>query len=411
MRHQPGFNRRGFLGGVGGALTLGVLPARAADSLLLTIGLPQGTLDTVTMEALPGKRPLIKLTGRPPNYETPASYFANPVTPNDAFFVRYHLAGIPNRIDPQSWKLEVGGEGSATPFSLSLNDLQNNFEQVEIPAVCQCSGNRRGLSEPHVPGVQWGLGAMGNAVWRGPRLKDILAKAGLAKETVEIVFDGEDGPPLTVTPDFVKSIPVAKALDENTIVATRMNGEPLPHFNGAPARLILPGWTATYWMKHLSSVRAVNKPFDGFWMRGAYRIPNGMFPVVQRFLSQETDVNTPITEIVVNSVIAAPAEGQRFQMGQQITVQGVAWDAGYGIVRVEVSTDGGTSWQDATLGPDSGRFAFRPWTHRFTASARGPLRILARASNRIGQTQVDKLIFNAAGYHNNVVRPTTVVIA
>src|SRR6185295_2131150 len=108
-----------------------------------------------------------------------------------------------------------------------------------------------------------------------------------------------------------KSIPIAKALDENTIIATRMNGEPLPHFNGAPARLILPGWTATYWMKHLVSLRASAKPFDGFWMRAAYRIPNGMFPVVQRFLSQETDANTPITEIMVNSVISAPMEGQR----------------------------------------------------------------------------------------------------
>jgi hypothetical protein len=164
-------------------------------------------------------------------------------------------------------------------------------------------------------------------------------------------------------------------------------------------------------MKHLTSVRAVTKAFDGFWMRGAYRIPNGMFPVVQRFLSQETEINTPITEMVVNSIIASPAEGQRFQMGQNVTVQGVAWDAGYGIAQVEISVDGGANWQDATLGPDGGRFAFRPWTHRFTPDSRGPRRIMAKARNRIGQTQVDSLIFNPAGYHNNVVRPTTIAIA
>jgi hypothetical protein len=280
-----------------------------------------------------------------------------------------------------------------------------------VPAVCQCSGNRRGFSEPHVPGVQWGAGAMGSAVWRGPRLKDILAKAGLAKGTVEIAYDGADGPPLTSTPDFAKSIPISKALDENTIVATRMNGSDIPLLNGAPARLIVPGWTATYWMKHLTALHALTKPFDGFWVRAAYRIPTGMYPVVQRFLTQETEATTPITEMVVNSVIVSPAEGQRFQTRQPVTVQGVAWDAGYGIARVEISTDGGTSWQDATLGPDAGRFAFRIFTHRFTADAQGQRRIMARARNRIGQTQVDTLLYNGAGYHNNVVRPTTIVIA
>ena len=386
------------------------LLAKAAEQAPLTPGLAQGNYETAVLEALPGKRPLIKLTGRPPNYETPLSYFANPVTPNDAFFVRYHLSGIPDRIDAAAWKLDVSGEGAASPFALTLAQLQNDYEQVSVAAVCQCSGNRRGLSLPHVPGVQWGLGAMGNAVWRGPRMKDILAKAGIAKETVEIVVDGADGPPLTATPDFIKSIPLAKAMDDNTIVALQMNGAPLPHYNGFPARLVVPGWTATYWMKHLTSIRAVSKPYDGFWMKGAYRIPNGMFPVVQRFLSQETEVNTPITEMVVNSVIVTPGEGQRFAPGAMVETTGLAWDGGYGIAAVEISTDGGANWRPATLGADGGRFAFRPWSYRFQA-ARGNEKIMAKATNRIGQTQVDTLIFNGAGYHNNVARPTTIVIA
>ncbi len=413
MFHEASFDRRRVLYGIGGALALtapGFRSSWAAEAPPLVGGLPQGAYETATMEALPGKRTLIKLTGRPPNYETPVSYFSSAITPNEAFFVRYHLSGIPESIDVATWKLDVGGDGAATPFSLTMADL-NAFQQVDVAAVCQCSGNRRGLSDPHVPGVQWGPGAMGSAAWRGARLKDVLAKAGLAKETIEIVVDGADGAPLAGTPDFVKSIPLAKAMDDNTIIATRMNGDPLPHFNGAPARLIVPGWTATYWMKHLISVRAATKPFDGFWMRGAYRIPNGMFPVVQRFLSQETDVNTPITEMVVNSIIASPAEGQRFQMGQMVQVQGVAWDGGYGIARVEISTDGGLSWREAVLGADGGRFAFRPWSHRFTADARGTRKIMAKASNRIGQTQVDALLFNPAGYHNNVVKPTTITIA
>jgi DMSO/TMAO reductase YedYZ molybdopterin-dependent catalytic subunit len=401
----------------GGALALGLptmlprLGAAAGRPAPLTYGLPEGAYDTAALEALPGKRPLIRLAYRPPNYETPTGYFTGAVTPNDAFFVRYHLAVIPEAIDAERWRLRVGGEAAATPFELKLGELQNDFEQVEVAAVCQCSGNRRGLSEPHVPGVQWGPGAMGSAVWRGARLKDVLARAGLRKEAVEIVADGADGPIVDKTPDFVKSLPVWKALDENTIIAHTMNGAPLPHFNGYPARLVVPGWTATYWMKHLVSLGAVSKPFDGFWMKSAYRIPTGRFPVVNRFLTQENETTTPITEMVVNSLIAAPADGQRFRRGEPVEVKGVAWDAGYGITQVEISTDGGRVWRAAHLDEDGGRFAFRPWRHRFVPGAPGRHRIMARATNRIGQIQVAQLLWNPAGYHNNVVRPTTITVA
>ena len=405
-------DRRHVLQGLGGAIGLASMRlgsvARAAEAPL-PAGLPEGIYNTAALETLPGKRPLIRLTTRPPNYETPLSFFAEAVTPNDAFFVRYHLAQIP-QVNAATWRLNVGGEGAAAPFSLTLNELETNFEQVDIAAVCQCSGNRRGFSNPHVPGVQWSSGAMGNAVWRGPRLKDVLARAQLRTEVVEIVIDGADSAPLADTPDFIKSLPLAKAVDDNTIIALRMNGQPLPHYNGFPARLVVPGWTATYWMKHLVSIQAVTRPYDGFWMRGAYRIPNNMFPIVQRFLSQETPANTPITEMVVNSVIASPNEGQRFRMGEMVQIRGVAWDGGYGIARVEVSIDGGMSWRDSTLGPDAGRFAFRSFIYGFAADAPGARRIMAKATNRIGQTQVDTLIFNPAGYHNNVVRATTIMI-
>ena len=385
--------------------------ALAAQNPALVPGLAGGVYDTAILDALPGKKPLIKLSYRPPNYETPVTYFKDAITPNDAFFVRYHLAGIPDEIDPKAWRLKIGGEGAASPFELTLQELQSGFEQVEITAVCQCSGNRRGLSTPHVAGVEWGVGAMGNAVWRGVRLKDVLAKAGLRKEAVELVLNGADGPVLDKTPDFVKSIPVGKGLDENTIIAHQMNRQPLPHYNGFPARLIVPGWTATYWMKHLVSIDAVTKPFDGFWVKGAYRIPTGKFPIVQHFETQVTAVNEPITEIVVNSLIASPAEGQQVRVNQPVDIAGVAWDGGYGIRRVEVSVDNGKAWQEAVLGPDLGRFAFRAWTFRFTPSSAGKHTVIAKASNAIGQTQADSLIFNPAGYHNNVPLPLTITAA
>ena len=133
---------------------------------------------------------------------------------------------------------------------------------VEIAAVNQCSGNRRGLFQPHVAGVEWGYGAMGCARWKGARLKDVLDKVGLKKEAIEIVLNGADGPVVDKTPDFVKSIPVWKAMEETTLIAYEMNGAPLPHFNGFPARLIVPGWTGTYWMKHIVSIQAVTKPYS-----------------------------------------------------------------------------------------------------------------------------------------------------
>jgi DMSO/TMAO reductase YedYZ molybdopterin-dependent catalytic subunit len=371
----------------------------------LDAGLPAGTRGEAAMERLPGKQPLIKLTYRPPNYESPIDYFKTPITPNDKFFVRYHLADIPEKIDAAKWKLSVGGDGANGTAELTLADLKK-LPAVEVVAVNQCSGNRRGLFLPHVAGVEWGYGAMGCARWKGAKLKDILAKAGLKAEAVEIVVDGADGPVIDKTPDFVKSIPVAKAIEDTTIVAYEMNGAPLPHLNGFPARLIVPGWTGTYWMKHLVSIRAVTKPFEGFWMKSAYRIPIGIFPGA-RFTSQESiGPNTPITEMVVNSLITTPSEGAKLKSGKT-TVSGIAWDSGSGIRSVEVSADGGKTWQPAKLGTDLGKFAFRPWSASVPVG-KGAQKIMARATSANGQGQTTELVQNPAGYHHNLYSSVSV---
>lgn len=398
--------RRHLLGTAGaGAALIGTglafpkLDQAEAVVLNLDAGLPAGTLGETAMERLPGKQPLIKLTYRPPNYEAPVDYFKTPITPNDKFFVRYHLADIPEKIDAKNWKLSVGGDGANGTAEFTLADLKK-LPAVEIVAVNQCSGNRRGLFQPHVPGVEWGNGAMGCARWKGAKLHDILAKAGVKPEAVEIVVDGADGPVLDKTPDFVKSIPVAKAMEDTTIVAYEMNGAPLPYLNGFPARLVVPGWTGTYWMKHLVSIRAVTKPFEGFWMKSAYRIPIGKFPGA-RFSSQESiGPNTPITEMMVNSLITTPSEGAKIK-GNSTAVSGIAWDAGAGIKSVEVSADGGKTWQPAKLGKDLGKFAFRPWSAKVPVG-KGVQKIMARATNMIGQGQTTELIQNPAGYHHNL---------
>lgn len=395
------------LAGTGAAVAGSGAMARLAEAAIpgMNPALPAGTRSEAVMEALPNKKPLIKLSYRPPNYESPVETFRTAITPNDSFFVRYHLADIPDAADLKDWKLEVGGEGADTPLSLTLDDLKA-MPAVEIAAVCQCSGNRRGLFQPHVAGVQWGYGAMGCAKFKGAKLKDILAKAGIKKDAIELVLDGADKPVIEQTPDFVKSIPVWKAMEDSAIVAYEMNGAPLPILNGFPARLVLPGWTATYWVKHLTSIKAVTKPFDGFWMKSAYRIPLGKFPLVARFTSQDTDANTPISEMVVNSLITSHADGAKVKAGAPVTIGGIAWDAGYGINAVEISSDGGKTWTEAKLGEDIGRYAFRLFSAQVKLKG-GAQKVMARATNKIGQGQPTELIANPAGYHHNIVQSVT----
>ncbi len=400
--------RRHLLGtaGAGAALAVSGLPQFSevlAAGVELSPGVPAGIGSYVTMGTLPGKKPLIQLADKPPNYESPLEYFRTPITPNDEFFVRYHLADIPE-IKAEGYKIAVGGDGANGTAEITLADLKA-MPAVEVVAVNQCSGNRRGLSNPHVPGVEWGYGAMGCARWKGAKLKDVLNKVGLKKEVIEISFNGADGPAIDKTPDFIKSIPAWKAMEDSTIVAYEMNGAPLPHFNGAPARLVVSGWTGTYWMKHLTQINALTKPLGGFWMNPAYRLPVGAFPIRDRFITQETAVNTPITEIVVNSLITSHRDGAKVKAGK-VEVSGMAWDGGYGISSVQVSTDGGKNWSSAKLGQDLGRFAFRPWSFDLSAK-KGKNTVMVNATNKLGQAQVSALIFNGAGYHNNVMQSIT----
>ncbi|TLY64538.1 MAG: oxidase [Gammaproteobacteria bacterium] len=369
-----------------------------------------GTVAQVeALAALPGKKPLIRRSFRPPNFETPLADLAAPLTDNGAFFVRYHLAVIP-RIDPDSWRLQVSGASARRALTLSLAELRSGFEQVEVVAVNQCAGNRRGLFTPRVPGVQWGGGAMGNARWRGVRLREVLQRAGVAADALEVVFGGADAPVLPATPAFVKSLPVERALDESTLVAFEMNGRPLPHWNGAPARLVVPGWVGTYWMKHLASIRIEPRAFDGFWMKTGYRVPTGAFPGA-RFTSQETAETTPVTELLVNSLIVSPGSGARLSRGAHAELAGKAWDGGAGIEGVEVSVDGGQRWRDATLQRDLGRFAWREFRFVLDTSRAGRLDVAVRARSRNGAKQPDKLTPNPSGYHDNIVQAVSLEIA
>ena len=352
--------------------------------------------------ALPGKRPLIRKTFRPPNYETPESYFREAFTPNDAFFVRYHSSNIPEA-DLRTWRLNVHGASAQRRLSLSIEDLQRNFPRVSVAAVNLCSGNRRSLANPRVPGVQWGRGAMGNALWGGVRLSDVLRAAGVGPDALEVVFAASDKPVMPKTPAFEKSLPIDYALAEHALIAFEMNSEPLPRWHGAPARLVVPGWTATYWVKHLNEIRIEPRAFDNFWMKTAYRVPTGLFPGAA-FRSQETAETQPITEIIVNSMVTSHRNGERLERRAPTEVAGWAWDGGSGIATVEVSADEGKSWRKAKLGEDLGRFAWRGFRWQVDTAKAGPIRLWFRATSRSGARQGETYIANASGFHHNAIQ-------
>ncbi|WER47773.1 molybdopterin-dependent oxidoreductase [Cupriavidus sp. WKF15] len=356
--------------------------------------------------AFPQKRPLILLTSRPPQLETPFSVFNEGVlTPNDAFFVRYHWSGIPTSIDPQAYRLRIGGHVKA-PLELSLADLKTLADPVEIVAVNQCSGNSRGFFDPRVGGGQLGNGAMGNARWTGVPLKKVLEKAGVQPGAVQVTFNGLDKPPLETGPDFVKALNIDHALDGEVMLAWAMNGADLPMLNGYPLRLVVPGHYGTYWVKHLSDIQVVDKVFDGFWMASAYRIPANPCACVAP--GTAPSATTPIGRFTVRSFITSLQDGAKVPAGRETVVRGIAFDGGYGIAEVAFSADGGRSWQSAKLGQDLGRYSFREWTAALRPPRRGNLDLRVRAVNRIGQSQPLEALWNPPGYMRNVVETTRV---
>ncbi|WP_395700138.1 molybdopterin-dependent oxidoreductase, partial [Aquabacterium sp.] len=260
--------RRRLLAGAG----LGAL-APAAWAQAAAVDLPMANGHRL-IARYPEKRPMIVLTSRPPQLETPFEVFNEGlITPNDAFFVRYHNAGIPTSVDGDKHVIRIGGNAAGKPFEITVAELRTQFKPVEVVAVNQCSGNSRGLFNPRVTGGQLANGAMGNARWVGVPLKDVLARAEPKNTARQVTFDGLDAA-LLGGGDFVKSLDIGQAMDPDVMIAYQMNGAELPMLNGYPVRLVVPGYYGTYWVKHLSEIMLVDQVYEGFWMKPAYRIPD-----------------------------------------------------------------------------------------------------------------------------------------
>lgn len=401
-------NRRAFMvraGAVSAGLIAAPWTSRAQEEMV-TLPFENGERPLVKY---PQKRPLIRLTSRPPQLETPFSIFNEGViTPNDAFFVRYHLALAPPSMEvlgPEKFRVQIKGRVNA-PQVFSIAELKSNFEAVEVVAVNQCSGNSRGFFQPRVPGGQLGNGAMGNARWKGVRLKDVLEKAGVAAGAKQVTFNGLDAPLIPQTPDFIKAIDVEQALDGEVLLAYEMNGEALPWLNGFPLRLVVPGYYGTYWVKHVHEITVIDETFSGYWNNPAYRIPDNSCACVEPGNAPKKTV--PIARYNVRSFITSVADGAQIKSDSTAVLRGIAFDGGYGIREVIVSEDGGRTWREAELGKDLGKYSFREWTIPFKPARAGNYELKVKATNRIGQSQPFEPLWNPAGYMRNVVETVRV---
>jgi DMSO/TMAO reductase YedYZ molybdopterin-dependent catalytic subunit len=395
--------RRQFLRLAAAAGMAGLFPNRSARADVPATQPPRWRRQLVRF---PQKTDLILLTDSPPQLETPIEYFRKDLTPNEAFFVRWHYAAIPTSVDTRAFRLAVGGHVDSS-LSLSLDDLKSQFEPVSLIAVAQCSGNSRGFFEPRVLGGQWGNGAMGNAKWTGVRLRDLLERTKIRTGAVDVSFAGLDRTPMPDMPPYVKSLAADHAMDGEVMVAYAMNDRPLPMLNGFPLRLVVPGWFATYWIKALSDITVLPKAFSGFWMDKAYRIPkNEQGQESPTALATET---VPINRHTVRSIFVWPLDHERIRSGSEVELQGLALDGGHGIRRVEVSVDGARTWSDARLDEDLGRYSWRRWRYTWRAGAAGSVRLMCRATNSRGDGQVQEL-WNRSGYQRNVVEQVQVTV-
>ena len=383
MRRREFLERAGFA--VAGVLVGSA--ARAAATGAKTATAPAGG---ITAAAEPSHALLVHSL-RPENLATPIGWFDRLITPNDVFFVRSHF-GAPMVVRDGRLRIEGLVRG---PLDLGVADLEA-MPQTTITAVLQCAGNGRALMDPRVPGVQWEHGAMGQAAWTGVRLRDLLDRAGVAAEALHVGIEGADRSPSMSVPSFRRSIPIARATDPTTLVALRMNGEPLAHQHGAPFRLVVPGWAGNHWMKWLAVIRPQEAEAQGFYMQTGYRVPK---TPVEPGSTVPPENTVPVAVLPVRSVIARPTAGERRPRGAQ-EIAGVAFSGEAAIARVEVSLDRGVTWKKAALEGEAGVGRWQVFRYGFKAGP-GMQHALARATDAKGNVQPQRAAWNPSGYHWN----------
>jgi DMSO/TMAO reductase YedYZ molybdopterin-dependent catalytic subunit len=400
-------SRRRFLQGAG-ILAGAVATFPAWADTFVNLDLPGGPDRRELTTAFPQKAQMILQRTRPPLLETPWDVFDRGVfTPNNQFFVRWHWAAIPQKVDVATFKITVRGHVNRV-LSLSLADLLG-MPRVEIVAVTQCSGNSRGLFQPRVSGAQWENGAMGNARWRGVRLRDVLDRAGVKAGAVAVRSSGLDGTVVEGAPKLMKPLDVDHARDGKVMLAFQMNGEQLPLLNGFPVRLVVPGWYGDYWVKMLNEIEVLDTPDENYFEKTAYRVPDTPHASVRP--GQTGFKTVPVTRLVPRSFFTNVSDKTTVNSGAAIPVRGIAFGGDSGVSKVELSSDGGRSWQKTALGRDEGTYSFRQWSTQITAPQPGKLTLLVRCTNTQGDVQPAEANWNGGGLMRNVIERIQLTVA
>lgn len=342
-----------------------------------------------------GEDRMIVRSSRFLDLEMPPEFADSWITPVPHFYVRNHMFE-PEKIDVSQWKLTVGGEVER-PVTLTLADLAR-LNRHSVVNTLECAGNGRAFQTPKVPGIQWQRGAVGNARFIGPRLADVLERAGVKPSGKHVMFRGLDQVPGNVPP-FVRSIPIEKALDSDTLIATQMNGALLTNHHGFPARALVPGWVGAASCKWLTEIKVLDKEFEGNFMKPGYRYPN--HPVATGG-SVNPDDTHPLTALTVKSIIAEPTDGSKLGRSS-VRIHGAAWSGEADVVKVEVSTDGGQTWNVAALGKERSHYAWRLWSYEWQPPKSAEYVIMSRATDSQGRVQPETADWNPSGYLYNAI--------
>lgn len=399
-RTSNALTRRGFISGLKGLAVL--LGAEVVYGRFMPAGLiPAAFAQSDSPFTIEGKEGLIVLNDRPVNAETPAHLLDDDVTPAKHFFVRNN--GImPHNPNASSWTLTIEGESAKQSRTFTLDELKDEFTHYTYQLTLECGGNGRAEFSPAATGNQWTTGAVGCPRWTGVRLKDVLQAVGVAEDAVYIGYYGDDQH-LSRTPGkaaISRGVPISKALEDESLIAWEMNGNPLPLMNGYPLRLVFGGWPASTSGKWLKKIVVRNKIHDGAKMLGkAYRVP--CKPVAPGTSVADEDMCI-IEAMPVKSLITFPQSGSVHKVSETLEVRGHAWCGESAVDKVYVSIDFGQTWQIAALTAPVNRHAWQHFNTKLRFPQQGYYEVWAKAVDKQGKAQPMVLPgWNPKGYLNN----------
>ncbi|MEM1322909.1 MAG: sulfite oxidase [Bacteroidota bacterium] len=404
-RKPQALSRRGFLRRSALVAMATVLGAPIVFAEHFPAGLiPAALAHSSEAFALPGKAPgLIVLNDRPINAETPPHLLDDPLTPADLFFVRNN--GLPpqqSTIDPSTWTLTIDGEAARQSKTYTLTELKAQFRHHTYQLTLECGGNGRKEFNPPAKGNQWSMGAIGCAAWTGVRLADVLQDVGMTSKALYIGYYGKDQHLSGDTSKVVisRGVPIAKALDEHSLIAWAMNGAPLPWLNGYPLRLVFGGWPASTSGKWLQRISVRDQVHDGPKMGGqSYRVP--CRPVAPGTKVKDEDMCI-IESMPVKSLLTYPQSGAMIKEGRRLSIRGKAWAGELAAAAVDYSIDFGMTWKPCQLLPAANRLAWQSFSAKVDFPQKGYYEVWARARDSQGSSQPMLLPgWNPKGYLNN----------